>query len=166
MSDEQMNDSTFNRLFILMVITMTVLTVIIVVIAAYASSDVNERLDARSELENSASIKERLEPVGQFNSAESTQAAPAASAEPVVLSPAEAYAGCAACHDAGIAGAPAMGDKAAWSSRVAQGIDTLYEHAIQGFQGQAGYMPAKGGNAALSDESVKAAVDHMVQAVQ
>jgi cytochrome c5 len=65
---------------------------------------------------------------------------------------------CTVCHGAGIAGAPKAGDKAAWSPRIAQGKQTLYDHAIKGIRA----MPAKGGNAALSDDEVKAAVDVMV----
>lgn len=70
---------------------------------------------------------------------------------------------CAACHGSGVAGAPKMGDKAAWAPRIKQGSSTLYDHAIKGFQGKAGVMPAKGGSAA-SDDEVKAAVDYMVSA--
>ncbi len=165
MSDEHMDDATFGRLFILMILTMTVLTIIIVVLAVYASGDVNARLDERSEIENSAAVAERLAPVGEFSAVAGAPVAVAA-AEPVVLSGAEAYASCGSCHDAGIAGAPVLGDTAAWADRVSQGIETLYTHAIDGFQGSAGYMPAKGGNMSLSDESVKAAVDYMVEAVQ
>ncbi len=69
---------------------------------------------------------------------------------------------CTACHGAGIAGAPKTGDKGAWAARVAQGKPTLYDHAIKGYQGKAGVMPAKGGNAALSDDDVKSAVDYLV----
>ena len=69
---------------------------------------------------------------------------------------------CSACHGAGIAGAPKAGDKAAWGPRIAKGKDVLYDHAIKGFQGSTGVMPAKGGRADLSDDLVKAAVDHMV----
>ena len=69
---------------------------------------------------------------------------------------------CSACHGAGIAGAPKAGDKAAWGPRVAQGKQVLYDHALKGFQGSSGVMPAKGGRADLSDDLVKAAVDHMV----
>lgn len=69
---------------------------------------------------------------------------------------------CSACHGAGIAGAPKAGDKAAWGPRVAKGKEVLYDHAVKGFQGSAGVMPAKGGRADLSDDLVKAAVDHMV----
>jgi cytochrome c5 len=70
---------------------------------------------------------------------------------------------CIACHGSGIAGAPKVGDKAAWTARIAQGSATLYEHAIKGFQGKTGFMPPKGGSSA-SDEEVKAAVDYMVSA--
>ena len=73
-------------------------------------------------------------------------------------------AACVACHGAGIAGAPKLGDKAAWSTRTAQGKTILYDHAIRGYQGKAGVMPAKGGNTALADADVKAAVDYMVSA--
>ena len=68
---------------------------------------------------------------------------------------------CATCHTAGLMGAPKLADKAAWAPRIAQGKDTLYKHAIVGYQGKAGVMPAKGGSQA-SDEEVKAAVDYMV----
>lgn len=67
---------------------------------------------------------------------------------------------CKMCHGSGMMGAPKVGDKAAWAPRIAQGTATLEEHAIKGFKG----MPAKGGKAALSDDDVKAAVAHMVEA--
>jgi cytochrome c5 len=67
---------------------------------------------------------------------------------------------CAMCHASGAAGAPKPGDKAEWAPRIAQGADTLYKHAIEGFQGAKGVMPARGGST-MSDEDVKAAVDYM-----
>jgi len=69
---------------------------------------------------------------------------------------------CSMCHQSGAAGAPIFGNKADWSPRIAQGKDTLYKHALEGFSGQKGAMPAKGGNPSLSDADVKAAVDFMV----
>jgi len=69
---------------------------------------------------------------------------------------------CTACHTPGVAGAPKFGDKAAWAPHLAHGVDTLYATAIKG----KGAMPPKGGNAALSDAEVKAAVDYMVAAVK
>ena len=68
---------------------------------------------------------------------------------------------CALCHAAGVAGAPKPGDKDAWATRVAQGKETLYKHAIEGYTGDKGMMPARGGNSKLTDEEVKAAVDFM-----
>jgi cytochrome c5 len=75
-------------------------------------------------------------------------------------------ASCAACHATGVAGAPKFADKAAWAPRIAQGVSVLYTHAIGGFQGKGGVMPPKGGNIALPDPDVKAAVDYMVAAAK
>jgi len=165
MSEEQMSDSTFGRLFIIMIIVMTVMTIAIVILASFASSEVNEKLDARSEVENSDALAERIAPVGTF-SATTTEPQPTVAIAPVVLSGEEAYSSCAACHSTGVAGAPKLGLKNAWTDRISKGSETLYNNAINGFQGASGYMPAKGGNSALSDESVKAAVDYMLDAVQ
>ena len=68
---------------------------------------------------------------------------------------------CNACHGPGLAGAPKYGDKGQWSARIAQGMPTLYKHALEGFQGKAGFMPPRGG-ATVSDKSVTNAVDYMV----
>jgi len=69
---------------------------------------------------------------------------------------------CALCHAAGVAGAPKPGDKADWGPRIAQGNDTLYKHALEGYTGTKGLMPARGGSSNMPDEDVKAAVDYMV----
>jgi cytochrome c5 len=73
---------------------------------------------------------------------------------------------CFACHGIGAAGAPKFGDKAAWAPRVAQGMDVLKKHAKEGFKGNSGFMPAKGGRADLADDAVEAAVEYMVSQVQ
>lgn len=67
---------------------------------------------------------------------------------------------CSTCHDAGVAGAPKLGDKAAWAPRIKQGKDALYKVALTGKPGTA--MVAKGGFANLSDADVKAVVDMMM----
>ena len=72
---------------------------------------------------------------------------------------------CGACHQSGAGGAP-LPTKDAWAPRIAQGLDTLVKHAIEGYQGAAGIMPAKGGNPALTDEQVRATVEFMVGKVQ
>ena len=69
---------------------------------------------------------------------------------------------CALCHAAGIAGAPKPGDKADWGPRIAQGMDLLHKHALEGFTGAKGMMPARGGATTLTDDEVKAAVAFMV----
>jgi cytochrome c5 len=70
---------------------------------------------------------------------------------------------CSGCHADGTAGAPIATDAEAWKPRIAQGIAVLYEHALNGFFGpEYNMMPARGGNDALKDDEVKAAVDYMV----
>ena len=73
---------------------------------------------------------------------------------------------CFACHALGIAGAPKLGDKDAWTSRIAQGMDVMVRHSIEGFTGSTGFMPPKGGRVDLSDDEVKAAVVYMVEQSQ
>ena len=69
---------------------------------------------------------------------------------------------CNACHGTGAGGAPRLGNRSQWSSRLEQGAETLHQHAISGFSGQYGTMPPRGGKPDLSDADVKAAVDYMV----
>ena len=69
---------------------------------------------------------------------------------------------CMACHMTGAAGAPIRGNADQWAPRMEKGIETLYSHAINGFNA----MPAKGGNPNLSDDEVKAATDYLVEPVQ
>lgn len=94
--------------------------------------------------------------------------APAPAAAPAAAPVAENTVGksvygktCALCHGAGVAGAPKPGDKADWGPRIAQGKDVMYKHAIEGFTGAKGMMPARGGGTTLTDDEVKAAVDFM-----
>ncbi len=114
-----------------------------------------------------ASVNERIAPVGKVaisgedNSAvEEKVEAPAELKE---LPGEEVYnTTCVACHGSGLAGAPKIGDKAAWAARIAQGAETLHKHSIEGFTGKAGVMPAKGGMTSVTDASIIAAVDFMV----
>lgn len=71
---------------------------------------------------------------------------------------------CAGCHTSGAGGAPKL-DAAGLGARAGKGKDLLYKHSIEGFTGDAGVMPAKGGNPALTDEQVKATVDWMLDQV-
>ena len=120
-------------------------------------------------------VAERIRPVGQvYQPGEATDApaqalVAAPEPEPVAaaMSGPQVYnSACIACHAAGVGGAPIVGDVDAWASRVAQGADTLNDHAINGYTGAVGYMPAKGGRMDLSDEEVAAAVEYMVSESQ
>jgi len=85
-------------------------------------------------------------------------AAVAVGAQDDPLGRATYQSGCVACHGTGVAGAPKVGDAAAWAPRIKAGLNSLYASALKG----KGAMPAKGGNTALPDDAVQAAVRHMV----
>ena len=70
---------------------------------------------------------------------------------------------CQTCHNSGIAGAPKLGDVSGWVDRIGQGWPACNDHAINGYQGADGVMPAKGGNMTLSDDDVVNAVAFMVE---
>jgi cytochrome c5 len=126
------------------------------------------QVDAGSPATTEEAIAARLKPVGEVRLAlAGAAAAPAvANVQPAAGAPAaktksgqEVFQqACAACHAAGLAGAPKAGDTAAWKPRIAQGVPTLYTHALNGIR----MMPARGGNPSLSDAEVKAAVDYLV----
>jgi cytochrome c5 len=114
-----------------------------------------------------AAIAERIQPVGHvsFTAPAGGEAAPAQAAPAAKLAKAGAVDGkkvydgvCTACHTAGVAGAPKFGDKAAWAPRIATGMDTLLNVALHG----KGAMPPKGGNPALSEAQIRAAIEYMV----
>jgi cytochrome c5 len=114
-----------------------------------------------------ASVEERIAPVGKVaitgadNSAvEEKTEAPVALKD---MSGEEVFnSTCVACHGSGLAGAPKFGDKALWAPRIAQGVETLHKHALEGYTGKTGTMPAKGGLTTVTDASIIAAVDYMV----
>ena len=102
-----------------------------------------------------------LEPGRAQKQVAATNAAAGATAAPAAAGAAPALFTqvCTTCHTPGLAGAPKIGDKAAWAPRIAQGIDTLTAHAIAG----KGAMPPRGGSSA-SDAEIKAVVTYMVNA--
>ncbi|MEZ5564069.1 MAG: c-type cytochrome [Gammaproteobacteria bacterium] len=113
-------------------------------------------------------VDARVKPVGQVHLPGDVAATGAVATAAVAAPPAAKLTGeqvynsaCFACHGAGVGGAPKFGDAASWAPHIAKGAATLHKHAIEGFQGQLGYMPPKGGRVDLSDEEVMAAVDYM-----
>lgn len=69
---------------------------------------------------------------------------------------------CVACHASGVANAPKLGDKAAWTPRIATGKDAMLASVIKG----KGAMPPKAGAANLSDDDIKAAIEYMTSTVK
>jgi cytochrome c5 len=161
------HDKHFYDSFMVVLGLLILVTILLIMLARFIAS----RTQNEYVLEDKSVVmatEERLAPIaklavsGQDNSALEPPK-PAATAVAADMPGDQAYnSACVACHGAGIAGAPKFGDKAAWAARIAQGTATLHKHAIEGFQGKAGFMPAKGGRADLSDKSVTNAVDHMV----
>lgn len=156
-------DSAFFQTLTMVLGGLFVFFIIIIVAAMWVGDDDVASDDPRIQ----AKVAELIKPVGQVKSdsgATMVSAAPA-KAETAAASPAGSsidvaaeYQGkCFACHGTGAAGAPKLGDKAAWKARIAAG-DAIYTNAIKG----KGAMPPKGGQASLSDADVKAIVDYMI----
>ena len=126
--------------------------------------------DRESLMSDGSGIAARIAAVGQIKTAQAQSSATttqvASTTEAAVDGQKVYQSACIACHGAGVAGAPMVGNAAAWADRIAAGNESLYANAINGVVGSMGVMPAKGGNSTLSDAEVKAAVDYMVSQSQ
>jgi cytochrome c5 len=164
------HDLVFLKHFSMVIAFLMALTVVLIVFAYYMHGTAPTHPDTAAE----ARVQARIQPVGGVYAGETGAAAMAAAAEAARAAAATqvAYDGtldgsvvyanlCGACHTSGAGGAPMM-TQAAWASRTAQGMETLVKHAIDGYQGSAGLMPARGGNPSLSDAQVEATVKWMV----
>jgi cytochrome c5 len=167
-------DLDFLKRFSIVIGILMVVTVVLLVGAfllhGSRATEPNPAADAR--------IADRLRPVagvyagetGAAAMAQALEAARQAAAGQVAfggtLDGEVIYSGlCGACHTSGAGGAPRM-VQADWTARIAQGTETLVRHAIEGYQGPAGLMPARGGNPALTDEQVEASVLWMLDHLQ
>ena len=108
-------------------------------------------------------VAARIQPVGKWDpGAAPAQVAQAPAGQKPAAGPVDGKAvysqTCVACHQASVAGSPPLGDKAAWAPRIKQGMDVMVQSVLKG----KGAMPPKGGNAALTDAQVRAAVEFMV----
>ena len=117
-------------------------------------------------LSNGLSVLDRIKPVGKLAMELPTEVAvvnTSISTGTVTRDGTQVFdQSCAACHVSGIAGAPKIGDQVQWKTRLAKGTKVLYVNALNGISSSIGVMPAKGGNASLSDAEVKAAVDYIL----
>lgn len=162
------HDRKFFDTFMLVIGAMVMFTLILFFLARSMSEDTQEQW-TQQDPAYKAATEARLKPAGRVVKAGDAEpvVAPAVAAVEVEQAPragADVFnEACAACHVAGVAGAPRLGDASAWTDRIAQGMDTLVMHATKGFAGSAGFMPAKGGRADLSDADVAAAVEYMVE---
>lgn len=152
-------DFEFMKTFVGVLVALGLSAVVFFFIAGSVSEDNIAILPDSAEY---VAVEERIQPVGTVVVAggESADAAPAADAGAAAVDVATLVGtACAACHGSGVMGAPRVGTKADWEARVAAGIDSVVSNAING----KGAMPAKGGDASLSDETVRAAVLHMLK---
>jgi cytochrome c5 len=164
-------DTHFFNTFSLVIGILVAVAIMLFALARVVASETQEK-QMISESQYVKGVDERLQPfarvavAGQDNSAlaiKSASNAPATAGAAMPKDGNELFEqACKACHGAGIAGAPKAGDHAAWGPRIAKGKDVLYDHAIKGYTGSAGMMPAKGGRVDVSDDLVKQAVDHMI----
>jgi len=170
--DNAQHDAQFVRNFGYVLALLTVIGIVITFIARHIYHD----FVVSTGVYDSSDLDSRIAPVGTVNTSGEVvtlagtappESPPVAAATPAA-SPGEAAYNkvCFACHAQGVAGAPKYGDAAAWAPRIAKGIETLHKHAIEGFQGEAGLMPPKGGAVDMADDDVKAAVDFMVKPAQ
>ena len=157
----------------LTIVTLCFVLFIVVFVGNHLDIPGRADQDRNTLLGGGSGVGDRVAVIGQINVAVAkeestshddvstpTEAAPVASN---VVDGKQVYdAGCMACHGAGIAGAPRVGDSDAWADRVGTGLENMVANAINGFQGSQGMMPAKGGNPSLSDEEIEAAVEYMV----
>ena len=163
-------DLVFLKKFSMMIGFLLLVMLSLILAALYLNGSLpGERDPAMTRL-----TEDRIAPVGAVYAGQTgaAQQAAASAAAAAAAASQVAYGGtkdgsvifgqlCSGCHGSGAGGAPTL-DHSHWDARIAQGKDTLHKHAIEGFQGAAGVMPAKGGNPALTDEQVIATVDWML----
>lgn len=163
-------DLDFLKRFSMVIGFLVLVTIGLIIFATYLNRLLPPEVTPQAE----RATQMRIVPVGAVYAGSTGAAAQAAAAAAAAAKAASqvAYGGttdgkvifdnlCTGCHTSGAGGAPTL-DHAHWDARIAQGKDTLHKHAIEGFTGSAGVMPAKGGNPALTDEQVMASVDWMI----
>ena len=164
-------DLDFLKRFSMVIAFLSTVTLGLILFAYYLNGLATRDADPAAEQR----VLNRIAPIGQVYAgatgaaaqAEALKAAAAAATAEV------AYGGsmdgsvvfgnlCTGCHTSGAGGAPKLDVAGIGARMAAQGIDMLVKNAITGYTGNAGVMPAKGGNPALTDDQVKATVEWMV----
>ncbi|MEO7386067.1 MAG: c-type cytochrome [Gammaproteobacteria bacterium] len=163
----QSEDQNFFNLFMVVIGALIGVTIFLVFLARSIASD-SQLAWVKQDPAYATAVDDRIQPAGQVRLQGDASAAGAVALAPAgeVAAPVAAKltgeqvynTACFACHGSGVGGAPKLGDASAWKPRVSQGMATLTKHALEGFQGKAGVMPAKGGRVDLSDDEIIAAV--------
>lgn len=144
---------TPGQLITVIVLSFVVPIAVIILLVKFVAGAKTEGAGSTSQA--AEAVAERLKAVGTVALAEAGGARALQTGEVVY------NAACTACHGAGVAGAPKTGDAGQWSARIKQGFQTLVKHAVEGYTGKAGVMPAKGGNPDLDPIEVARAVAYM-----
>jgi cytochrome c5 len=164
-------DLEFLKKFSMVIGLLVLITLGLIVFAYYLQTAIPDEVSPTA----ARRTEQRIAPAGAVYAGETGASAQAAAHAAAIAHAASqvAYGGttdgkvvfdnlCTACHTNGVGNAPTL-DHTHWDKRIAQGKDTLYKHAIEGFTGpDGGIMPPKGGNPALTEEQVKATVDWML----
>ncbi len=170
------SDRAFLRQFSIVIVLLTIIAVLLGGVAWAIYSGIPQEHNPDMPKQTQA----RLAPVGGVYAGDTGRAAMQAAQAAAAKAAADkvAYGGttdgktiygklCTTCHTTGVAGAPKLGSKSAWGPRIAQGIDTLVKHAMNGYTGPDGnHMPAKGGNPALTRQQITNTVKWMVKQAQ
>ncbi len=160
-------DQNFFDVFMLVLGILIGVAFALLLLARYVASGTQEQWVIEDQAYQKG-IAERIEPVGRvvLTGDADASAVQVAAAEPVreILSGPQVYnSACLACHGNDLTGAPMFGNAAQWAPRIAKGKDVLVQHTIEGFTGEVGYMPPKGGRVDLSDDEILAALDYMIE---
>ncbi len=161
------SDKQFFDLFLLIIGTLLGVSFLLFLVANYFGSWTQEVSILQNDSQQ-AQVLDNIRPVGRvvLHSEEIAPTDQVAAFEPVaeVLTGPQVYnLACLACHGAGVGGAPVTGEAAAWVARIAKGRDALLDNALNGFTGEVGFMPPKGGRIDLSDVEIVAAVDYIIK---
>lgn len=156
---------TPKQLITVIVLAFVVPVIVIIMLVHLATSG----RSSNPNVLNPDAVAARIQPVGKLEfgppGGQVAQAPAAAAPKPASAGKPAAADGkavysqtCVACHQVSVAGSPPLGDKAAWAPRIKQGMDVLMQSVLKG----KGAMPPKGGNAALTEAQVRAAIEFMV----
>ncbi len=154
-------DKEFYTTFIGLMGGLAVFAILLVILAGKLTSDVSDYKPDEIVLEN-------IKPVGQVYIAGESEPEAAPAADTAVASSGpksgeEVYnSACMSCHGTGAAGAPKLGDAAAWAPRIAAGMDSLLANATNGLNA----MPPMGLCMACSQEELQGAIEYMVEKSQ